>query len=196
VRKEQALKLAQRVTEITGIAAPIIIGSQSLYAFTDDVPELVRQSVECDFLLASAEAHAFRQVIEEIGFASDFQAQTGYYADALGLATVVLPAGWRERLASLTDDAGNLHAYCLEIYDACVSKLMAGRDKDFAFIVGLLEGGLIELETFLERVALVIEMPQKDALLPRLAKLEDELRRTHGGYNLRSLQQLQTRLRD
>jgi hypothetical protein len=196
VRKEQALKLAQRVTEITGIAAPIIVGSQSLYAFTDDVPELVRQSVECDFLLASAEAHAFRQVIEEIGFASDFQAQTGYYADALGLATVVLPAGWRERLAPLTDDAGNFCAYCLEIYDACVSKLMAGRDKDFAFIVGLLEGGLIELETFLERVALVIEMPQKDALLPRLAKLEDELRRAHGGYNLKAIQQLQSRLRD
>ncbi|HZF41333.1 MAG TPA: hypothetical protein VE715_21095, partial [Blastocatellia bacterium] len=79
------------MTEITGIAAPIIVGSQSLYAFMDNVPELVRQSVECDFLLASAEAHAFRQVIEEIGFASDFQAQTGYYADALGLATVVLP---------------------------------------------------------------------------------------------------------
>lgn len=196
MRKEHALKLAQRVSEITGIVTPIIVGSQSLYAFTDDVSELVKQSVECDFLLASAEAHVFRQVIEEIGFASDFQAQTGYYADALGLATVVLPTGWRERLAPLTDDTGKLRAYCLEIYDVCVSKLMAGREKDFAFIVGLLEGGLLELETLLERVALVIEMPQKDALLPRLAKLEDELRRTHGNYNLRALQQLQTRLRD
>jgi len=90
VKKEQALKLAERVSELTGIAVPIIVGSQSLYAVTDDVLEAVKQSVECDFLLAAASTEAFRKVITEIGFASEFQAKTGLYADALGLATVVL----------------------------------------------------------------------------------------------------------
>ncbi len=36
---------------------------------------------------------AFKAIIEQIGFASSFQETHGYYDDAVGLATVVLPAG-------------------------------------------------------------------------------------------------------
>ncbi|MDQ3010430.1 MAG: hypothetical protein M3X11_06975 [Acidobacteriota bacterium] len=195
MKKEQALKLAERVSELTGIAVPIIVGSQSLYALTDDVPEAVKQSVECDFLLAAASTEGFRRVITEIGFASDFQAQTGFYADALGLATVVLPTGWQDRLLPLDNADGKLCAYCLEVHDACVSKLMAGREKDFAFILGLLERQLILLDTLIERATLVIDMPQRDALLPRLEKLEQHLRISYLSPGLQSLRKLIGRLR-
>ncbi|MGE0887208.1 MAG: DUF6036 family nucleotidyltransferase [Blastocatellales bacterium] len=195
MKKEQALKLAERVSELTGIAVPIIVGSQSLYALTDDVPEAVKQSVECDFLLATASTEAFRKVITEIGFASEFQAQTGFYADALGLATVVLPTGWQDRLLPLTNADGKLCAYCLEVHDACVSKLMAGRDKDFVFILGLLERRLIVFDAFIERATLVIDMPQKDALLPRLEKLELYLHSSLLPFDLQPLRKLINRLR-
>jgi hypothetical protein len=94
------------------------------------------------------------------------------YADAVGLATVVLPTGWQERLVPLTDEEGNVHAYCLEVYDTCVSKLMAGREKDFAFIKELLDRGLMDIETFVARAELVADMPQSNALSPRIEKLE------------------------
>lgn len=83
----------------------------------------------------------------------------------------MLPTGWQERLVPLADDAGKLHAYCLEVYDTCVSKLMAGREKDFAFVKELLDRGLVEMDTFIARAELVADMPQSNALSPRLEKL-------------------------
>lgn len=108
MNREQLLDLAEQVRRVAGVDLPIIVGSQSLYAVTSQVPELVKRSVECDFLLLAAGPPALRAVIEQIGFASSFQETHGYYADAVGLATVVLPAGWRERLLPLRDEAGVL----------------------------------------------------------------------------------------
>ena len=189
------LDLTERVRLVTGVELPIIVGSQSLYALTAQVPESVKRSVECDFLLLAAGAPTFRAVIEEIGFASSFQETHGYYADALGLATVVLPASWQERLLPLTDESGKTHAYCLEIHDTCVSKLMAGREKDFAFIKEVLDRGMADMETFIDRAGLVTDMPQSNALLPRLEALENYLKGARPAHDLRPLQLLTARLR-
>jgi hypothetical protein len=195
VNKEQLFDLTERVKLVAGVELPVIVGSQSLYAVTPQVPDIVKRSVECDFLLLAAGPPAFRAVIEQIGFASSFQETHGYYADAVGLATVVLPTGWQERLVPLTDDAGNLHAYCLEVHDTCVSKLMAGREKDFAFIKELLDRGLAEMETLLARAGLIADMPQGDALSPRLEKLEAYLKPERPVHDMRPIQQLLKRLR-
>lgn len=53
---------------------------------------------------------------------------------------------------------------------------MAGREKDFAFVKGLLDRGLMEAETLMARAMLVADMPQGDALSPRLEKLEAYLK--------------------
>jgi hypothetical protein len=195
VNKEQLLDLTERVKLLAGVELPVIVGSQSLYGFTSHVPDTVKRSVECDFLLLAVGPPAFRAVIEQIGFASSFQETHGYYADAVGLATVVLPTGWQERLVPLADEAGNLRAYCLEVHDTCVSKLMAGREKDFAFIKELLDRGLADLETLTARAELVADMPQSDALFPRLEKLEAYLKLPRPSHNVRPIQQLLTRLR-
>jgi hypothetical protein len=195
VNKEQLLDLTERVKLVAGVELPVIVGSQSLYGVTSYVPDIVRRSVECDFLLLAVGPPAFRAVIEQVGFASSFQETHGYYADAVGLATVVLPTGWQERLVPLADDAGKLHAYCLEVYDTCVSKLMAGREKDFAFIKELLDRGLVEIDIFIARAELVADMPQSDALSPRLEKLEAYLKAARPAHDVRPIQQLLTRLR-
>ena len=195
MNKEQLFDLTERVKLVAGVELPVIVGSQSLYGVTSQVPDIVKRSVECDFLLPSVGPSAFRAVIEQIGFASSFQETYGYYADAVGLATVVLPTGWQERLMPLTDEAGNLHAYCLEVHDTCVSKLMAGREKDFAFIRELLDRGLVGMETFIARAELVADMPQSNALRPRLEKLEAYLKSARPAHDVRSIQLLLTRLR-
>lgn len=171
MNKEQLLDLTKRVRLVAGVELPVIVGSQSLYAVTSQVPDSVRRSVECDFLLLAAGPPAFRAVIEQIGFASSFQETHGYYADAVGLATVVLPAGWQERLVPLMDETGKTHAYCLEVHDTCVSKLMAGREKDFTFIKELLDRGLADIGAFTSRAGTMRDTPQSAALLPRLESL-------------------------
>lgn len=195
MNKEQLFDLTERVKLVAGVELPVIVGSQSLYGVTSQVPDIVKRSVECDFLLLAVGPPAFRAVIEQIGFASSFQETHGYYADAVGLATVVLPTGWQERLVPLADEAGSLRAYCLEVHDTCVSKLIAGREKDFAFIKELLDRGLVEMETLIERTGLVADMPQSDALSSRLEKLEAYLKSARPAHDVRPIQQLLKRLR-
>ena len=195
MNREQLFDLTERVKLVAGVELPVIVGSQSLYGVTSHVPDIVKRSVECGFLLLAVGTPAFRAVIEQIGFASSFQETHGYYADAVGLATVVLPTGWQERLVPLTDEARNLRAYCLEVHDTCVSKLMAGREKDFAFIKELLDRGLVDMNTLIARAGLVADMPQSDALLPRLEKLEAYLKAARPSHDVRPVRQLLTRLR-
>ena len=176
MKKEHLLDLIHRVRELTKIEAPVIVGSHSLFAITDQVPSIVSQSFEADFLLGMDSITAMQRVNAELGVTSDFYDLHGYHADALGLATVVLVPGWEERLQPLQDESGQVIARCLELHDVAVSKLMAGRDKDFSFIAALLDRRLIALVTLTERAALIQETAAADALRPRLGKLLDHLR--------------------
>jgi hypothetical protein len=49
-----------------------------------------------------------------------FYGSYGYHADGLGLATVVLVPGWKDRLQLLKDENGKTVAQCLEPHDTAV----------------------------------------------------------------------------
>ena len=194
MKKKYLLDLVHRVSQLTSIATPVIVGSQSLFAITDDVPDAVRDSIECDFMLASGGIEAIQVVNETLGIISEFSAAHGYYADGLGLATVVLVPGWEDRLQPLIDQEGQVVARCLELHDAAVSKLMAGREKDFDFISALLDRELVSIETLMERAALIQNAPSAAALLPRLRALLNWLRKAGTHHDLRPLRDLIDRL--
>ena len=78
MNREQLFDLTERVKLVAGVELPVIVGSQSLYGVTPHVPDIVKRSVECDFLLLAAGPPAFRAIIEQIGFASSFQETHGY----------------------------------------------------------------------------------------------------------------------
>lgn len=185
--KEPFLELIQQVKAVSGVPLPIIVGSHSLYAITDDAPAVVRASVEADFLLIDDDGDALDKVRKHLGVTSDFHNERGYYADGLGLATVTLPPGWRERLQPIHDQTGQTVARCLEIYDAAVSKLMAGRDKDWTFLVYLLDAQLIALPELVVRAELILQTAADQALLPRLEKFLANLQKHHTRYDLTSL---------
>ncbi len=195
MRKEPFFDLIRRVSELTGIEAPIIVGSHAIYVLTDQVPSIVRESIEADFLVAEGGIEAIRNVNHDLGVTSDFFDQSGYYADGLGFATVVLPRGWDGRLQPLKDVTGRVVARCLEIHDSAVSKLMAGRDKDHVFLNEILVSQLISLETLAERAELILETAHEDALLPRLQKLFDYLHKRRTIADLKPLSDLINRLR-
>ena len=135
----------------------------------------MQQSVECDFLLTGGKAEARAAINKKFGIFSEYQIQNGFYADALGLATVVLPVGWRERLLPLEDDDGSTIAYYADIYDIAVSKLVAGREKDYIFLKEAFEREYVSIDVFLARAKSVNELPQHNVLIPRLETLYKHL---------------------
>ncbi len=64
MNREQLFDLTERVKLVAGVELPVIVGSQSLNGVTPHVPDIVRRSVECDFLLLASGPPAFRSVIE------------------------------------------------------------------------------------------------------------------------------------
>lgn len=143
---------------------PIIVGSQALFAQTDHPPLIVRESRECDFLLFGGKTAERDKINREYGVFSTYADEKGYYADALGLASVVLPDGWQERLQPLFDPSEKLVARCLEVYDLAASKIAAGRPKDLEFLAFGFSSGLIFVDQFLERSFLLKSKLENDAL--------------------------------
>ena len=98
MRKSDLIRLIGEYRRLSGEDLPTIVGSQALHAVVEILPEVARKSVECDFLLSVGNFGKRAEIDEKLGVFSDFQVETGFYADALGLATVVLPDGWEKRL--------------------------------------------------------------------------------------------------
>lgn len=175
MRKSDLFELISAIKLLAPDEMPIIVGSQAVYIVTDFPLEIIRQSIECDFIFIGGKSEIRTEINKKLGVFSQFQIENGFYADALGLATVVLPTGWQERLQNLKDENGNTIAKTAEIHDIAVSKLIAGHEKDFIFLKELFLREYISIETFLERAKLIKDMPQSEVLLPRLEKLSETL---------------------
>ena len=175
MRKSQLFELIKAIKILAPEEIPIIVGSQAVHAAGQMTPEIVQQSIECDFLLTGGKSETRIAINKKLGVFSQYQIENGFYADALGLTTVILPTGWRERLQSFEDESGNIIAKVAEIYDIAVSKLIAGREKDFVFLKELLIREIISLDVFLERAKLVAAMPQSNVLVFRLKTLAESL---------------------
>lgn len=171
MRKSDLFELITAIRKLSPDEVPVIVGSQAVHYITDFPPDIVRQSIECDFLIVGGKSETRAEINKKLGVFSQFQIEHGFYADALGLATVVLPTGWQERLVDIEDENGNPVARVAEVYDVAVSKLIAGREKDFVFLKELFLREYISVETFLERAGLINEMPQSEVLMSRLEKL-------------------------
>lgn len=77
----------------------------------------------------------------------------GVYAQGVSVRTAVLPEGWRYRVVSWSNySTGRALAAFLEPHDCVVSKLVAYRQKDFAFAAAMLESGLIDPTILARRI--------------------------------------------
>ena len=172
MRKSELFELIRQINTIASDELPIIVGSQAVHLVTNFPPEIIQQSIECDFLLVKGKSETRTEINKKLGVFSHFQIEKGFYADALGIATVILPTNWQERLQPFKDENGETIALVAEIHDIAVSKLIAGREKDYLFLKELFLREFIEIDVFIERVLLVKEMPQSSILAERLENLE------------------------
>jgi len=162
---------------ITGAAEFVIVGSQSVLGQFPQAPDELLVSIEADIF--SLRDPADSDLIDgSIGEGSPFHQTFGYYAHGISEETAVLPVGWRERLIPVhNQNTGGGTGLCLEIHDLAVSKLVAGREKDFDFVGGLLRHHLAKAPLVRER--LVVTPLPAERLQICLARL-DRLTKTGG----------------
>jgi hypothetical protein len=149
----------------------VVIGSQAILGTYPEAPAELIESVEADVFPKDAPERAI--VIDgAIGEESLFHQTFGYYAHGVGETTASLPDGWRDRLVKLESPRmPGVAGWCLEVNDLAVSKLVAGREKDLAFVQAMVRKQLVSPELIRSRLRCVPKLsPQLLALC--LARLD------------------------
>jgi hypothetical protein len=73
---------------------------------------------------------------------------------------LTVPDGWRDRLVVVeTASTAPGRGYAIDPHDCVVSKLVAGREKDFAFAAALIQSQLIDPAVVAERIETVDVSP-------------------------------------
>lgn len=153
VNREQLEHVIRAASAITNQYEIVVVGSQSILGAYPQAPAPLLFSMEADvFPLRHPE---LADLIDgAIGEASAFHDQFGYYAQGVGPETAVLPKGWQERLVPIQNPNTDLRiGYCLEPHDLAVSKMLAGRPKDWPYVEAMLEHGLVQLSLLHQRLA-------------------------------------------
>lgn len=176
MRKSDLFELLADISVVLGKEKPIIVGSQVFHLLSGVIPSIVERSVECDFLFGPEQSDFRNEINRLFGVASDYQNEHGMYADGLGLASVVLPDGWQDRLQTLRDESGREVAFCVDIYDVGVSKLIAGREKDLEFLENALLAEHLEIAELLQRLTFATHKVENDTIPDRLSRLMNLLR--------------------
>jgi hypothetical protein len=152
---EQLEHLIRAAGRIIGESRVVVIGSQAILAtYPDGLPWPAVASLEADMLpFDDPDGAKADQIAGAIGEASHFQEMYGVYADGVDEHTARLPAGWRERLIPISsENTDGVTGLCLEVYDLCASKLLAGRPKDIEYCRSLLDSGHVRADRLRERI--------------------------------------------
>lgn len=154
--------------------SPIVIGSQSLHGKFPDLADTILYSREVDVILPN-KAKLGNWLVEVVGPGTPFEADRGYYIDHVvprdGLP--VLASGWEARALRepiLFDGGVEGHVSYLSPEDMALSKLAAGRDKDFVFLGQLVEAGYIKIAE-IEALIPLIPVPHRDRVLDGMSRL-------------------------
>ncbi len=151
---EHVLRAASRIVNQRDF---LVVGSAAILASFDDevLPPEASRSDEADLApFDDVDGEKSLQIEGSLGQGSRFHDAFGYYADGVSFTTAVAPDGWEDRLVVFGPPGAEPgRGLCLEPHDLAAAKLAAGRTKDYEFVAALVEAGLINAETLLERVA-------------------------------------------
>lgn len=149
MNREQLEHVIRAAATIAGDDEIVVIGSQAILGRHPDAPGELCISADVDLY---PRHHPDRAELVEgsIGELSPFHEAFGYYAQAVGPTTAVLPEGWEARLVPIPTSAGT--GLCLEPHDLAVSKYVAGREKDREYLRAAIRHGLLTREVLVERL--------------------------------------------
>jgi hypothetical protein len=165
MRKSQLETALRAAAQACGQSDLVLAGSQSVYAHTDDVPVEVLASEECD-VWAKGKEEKLVSIADGFGKGSPYHLAHGVFVDPVEPGLVLLPTGWENRLKPLR--VGQMTAWCLDVNDLVVSKLNAGRLKDYEFINAVLRSRLADFDVIVKRIETFPDLHQRVVLLARL----------------------------
>jgi hypothetical protein len=158
-------RLLHALSQITRDRELVMIGSQAIHAVTHDAPDEVLISRECDVLFDAGDP-LVAVIDEQLGRNSPYAAESLVHLDTVSSTFPFLPDGWEQRLVPFGPAAPHLR--CLEIHDLVLSKLAAGRLKDYELIAVLLDRTLADLSAVRDRIAAVPDLHMRAVLAARL----------------------------
>lgn len=157
MKRSELAHILRAACEITHDPQILVIGSQAILASfeEDELPEEAIRSIEADVaFLNDPDEEKSDAVDGAIGEESLFHETYGIYGQGVSVTTAMLPSDWQRRLVAFeSPEAGESRAVCLDAHDLVVSKLTAGREKDFEFARALLEAHLVDADLLLTRAA-------------------------------------------
>jgi hypothetical protein len=164
---------------ITGRNRFVIVGSQAVLGQFPSAPQELLISREADIYCPDDPA-ATDLIDGSIGELSPFEQTFRYYAHGVGPETAIVPTGWEARLVPVHSEfTGGATALCLEVHDLAISKLVAGREKDFDFVAALVRHRMVELSIISKRLTITELHPERrlacEGRLKRLARLTSDL---------------------
>jgi len=151
----------------------VVIGSQAVLGQFPNAPEALLMSIEVDLFPRHAPDKSLL-IDGAIGELSMFHQSFGYYAHGVDDTTATLPWGWAERLVPIhNENTAGATGWCLEVHDLAISKLVAGREKDLAFLRILLRERMAAPPVLRERLSTLTVSPDRmQVLQERLHRVE------------------------
>jgi hypothetical protein len=163
MRREQLEHVLRAASQIAGDSDVLVIGSQSILGAISEelLPPAATASIEVDVAFFDDLNDVKADLVDgAIGELSAFHETFGYYAQGVSVSTAVLPAGWRNRLVLVqTASTAPGRGYLLDPHDCVVSKLVAGREKDYLFAAALIKHRLVDPVVITERIDTVDVSP-------------------------------------
>ena len=162
---EHIIRAAGAIAEVDSL---VIVGSQALLGRHPDAPPELLRSVEAD-IFPRDEPDKADLIDGSIGEGSPFHEQFGYYAHGVGPETAQLPANWESRLIAVDNaNTRGVTGWCLHPADLLVSKLLAGREKDLAFVASVIRHRLARVDE-VEVLCSELATDEADVVRGRLA---------------------------
>lgn len=127
----------------------VVIGSQAIVVQFDDLPGSLLVSMEADVFPLHAPERAI-EIDGAIGDGSDFHEQFGFYGHGVGPETPRAPRGWLERskrvvFAPFGGWKNEAVGHFMDAHDLVLSKLAAGRPKDFDYAEVTIRNELVDV---------------------------------------------------
>jgi hypothetical protein len=145
----QLVHVLRAASNISGEKSFVVVGSQAVLLLNESLDRRLTMSDEIDLYPAMAPDKA-DEIDAAIGALSSFHDEFGYHADGVGPETAVMPPDWMGR--AQFHYFGELTVIAPEIHDLCISKGVAGREKDADFVRLLLRDGLAKLSLIEQRI--------------------------------------------
>ena len=129
-----------------------IVGSAAILAVLPNPPEgALTATRDVDVIPPLDDERMADRISFDLGEASDFDLEHGYYAQGVTSATPkYAPCGWKARAVPIRVE--KYTGWCMEAHDLVLSKLGAGREKDVDFARSAAALGLLQQDELLHRL--------------------------------------------